>query len=62
MPIYTITLWNRDGGVHERRSVHAEDDNDAIDLARESKHQGAIDIDAGERHVARLPPWSWRFN
>jgi hypothetical protein len=42
--------------------VHAEDDDGAIDIAREIKHQDAIDIDAGERHVARLPPWSWRFN
>jgi hypothetical protein len=60
LPIYSISFLNPDGGVDDHATVDAIDDDHATGLARLIRHEHAIDVHHGDRHVVRLPPWSRR--
>lgn len=56
MRAYIVTFFDRHSLIEKQDSIMGASDDDVIDAVGESDHAHVIEIQDGERLVARFPP------
>ena len=58
MPIYRVNLVDASGSVQEEQEIDCENDDEAVERAREVIHSHETHVWLDNRLVARFPPRS----